>query len=72
MESYFSEIEPSTETWNNIHSLICHTTHVYSNLKYKCEELENTDKKIKSMEEKLKLLKINWKRINMNIKQRYF
>ena len=63
MESYFPDIELNTETWNNIHSLICHATHAYSNIKYKCEELENSDKKTKFMEEQIKTLEEKLERV---------
>ena len=51
MEFYFPCVQSNTDSWNNIHAILCHATHAYTTLKKESEELKIADLKISVLEE---------------------
>ena len=56
MEYYFPCVQTNTDSWNNIHAILCHATHAYSTLKKESEQLKISDIKILVLEEQVKTL----------------
>ena len=56
MEFYFPDVQSNTDSWNNIHAILCHATHAYTSLKKESEQLKIADLKISVLEEQIKTL----------------
>ena len=56
MEYYFPFVQSNTDSWNNIHVILCHATHAYTTLKDESEQLKFADLKISALEEQIKTL----------------
>ena len=56
MEYYFPFVQSNTDSWNNIHAILCHATHAYTTLKDESEQLKFADLKISALEEQIKTL----------------
>ena len=55
-EFYFPDVQSNTDSWNNIHAILCHATHAYTSLKKESEQLKISDLKIYVLEEQIKTL----------------
>ena len=56
MESFFPCVELNTDSWGNIHAVICHATHAYTRINEEKKQLQSADSKISALEEQIKLL----------------
>ena len=56
MEFYFPDVQSNTDSWNNIHAILCHATHAYTSLKKESEQLKIADLKISVLEEQMNTL----------------
>ena len=56
MEFYFPDVQSNTDSWTNLHAVLCHATHAYTFLRNESEQLKGADLKISVLEEQIETL----------------